>query len=183
MQVGALRGDEGNVDEVADRQVVGHVDDAVDLGRLVHGAAAPGRVDEHLARLADERVAPGRRDGVLQLGALAQALEGELGGHLVGEAGGVGPVLVGEGEEAGPVELGRGEEVEEEVVVALGLAGVAEDEGGAEGGVGLGGTDVGDAAQEALAVAPAAHAGEVGGATRAGGRGRSRGRRYRGRRR
>ena len=45
-------------------------------------------------------------------------------------------------------------------MVALGLAGVAEDERGAEGGVRLGGPDVGDAAQEALAVAPAAHAGE-----------------------
>ena len=42
VEVGSLGGDDGNVDEVADRQVVGHVDDAVDLGRLVHGAAPPG---------------------------------------------------------------------------------------------------------------------------------------------
>ena len=51
---------------------------------------SPGRVDQHLAHLADQGVAPGRGDGVLQLGALAQALEGQLGWHLVGQAGGVG---------------------------------------------------------------------------------------------
>ena len=72
----------------------------------------------------------------------------------------MGAVLPGEGEEAGPVELRGGEELEEQVVVALGLAGVAEDERRAEGGGRLGGADVGDAAQEALAVAPAPHAGQ-----------------------
>ena len=45
-------------------------------------------------------------------------------------------------------------------MVALGLARVAEDERGAEGGLGVGGPDVVDATQEAFAVAPAAHAGE-----------------------
>ncbi len=160
-QVGALRADEGELDEVTDRQVGGHVHDAVDLGGLVHRAAAAGRVDEDLARLTDERVALGGGDGVLQLGALAQPLEGKAGRDLVGQAGGVGAVLPREGEEAGPVELGRGEELEEQVVVALGLAGVAEDERRAEGGGRLGGADVGDAAQEALAVAPAPHARQV----------------------
>ena len=52
------------------------------------------------------------------------------------------------------------QELEEQVVVALGLAGVTEDEGGTEGGVGRGGADVADAAHEALAVAPTPHAGE-----------------------
>ena len=121
---------------------------------------SPGRVDEDLAHLADQGVTPSCRDGVLYLGALAQPLEGQLGRHLVGQPGGVGAVLVGEGEEAGPVELGRLEELEEEIVVALGLARVAEDEGGTEGGVGCGPADVGDPAQEALAVAPAPHVGQ-----------------------
>ena len=40
--------------------------------------------------------------------------------------------------------------------------GIAEDEGRAEGGVGLGGPDVRDAAQEAVAIAPTPHAGEEG---------------------
>ena len=120
----------------------------------------PGASTRTRANGPDEAVPLGRGDGVLELGALAQALERELGRHLVGEAGGVRPVLVGEGEEAGPIELRVRQELEEQVVVALGLAGVAEDERGPEGGIGIGGPDVGDAAQEALAVAPAAHAGE-----------------------
>ena len=138
----------------------GRCDDAVDLGRLVDRAAATGRVDEHPADRTDEVVALGGGDGVLELGALAEPLERELRRHLLVQPGGVGAVLGGEGEEAGPVELRRLEELEQQVVVLLGLARVAEDEGGAEGGVGIGGSDVGDAAQEALAVAPAAHAGE-----------------------
>ena len=82
----------------------------------------PGASTRTGAALADERVPLGGGDGVLELGALAQALERELGRDLVGQAGGVGPVLAGEGEEAGPVELGLLEELEEQVVVALGLA-------------------------------------------------------------
>ena len=134
--------------------------DAVDLGRLVHGAALTGRIDEDLAGEADQRIPLGGRDRILQLGALAQSLEGELGRHLAVEVGGVGAVLAGIGEEAGPVQLSRGEEFEQEVMVALGLARVTEDEGGPEGGVGLGGPDVADAPQKALAVTPATHAGE-----------------------
>ena len=136
------------------------MDDAIDLGRLVHRPALARRVDQDLAHLADQCVTPGGGDGVLHLGALAEPLERQLGRHLVVRPGGMRAVLVGEGEEAGPVELRRLEELEEEVVVALGLARVPEDERGAEGGVGLGPSDVGDAAQEALAVAPAAHAGQ-----------------------
>ncbi len=133
------------------------MDDAIDLGRLVHGAAAPRRVDEHRAHLTDEAVAGGGGDGVLHLGALAQTLEGQLGGDLVSEVGGVGARLVREGEEAGPVELCLLEELKEQVVVALGLARVAEDERGTERGPGVRGPDRRDASQETLTVAPAPH--------------------------
>ena len=83
-----------HVDEAAHREIRGHMHDPVDLGRLVHGAGPPGRVDEDGAVLADQAVAPGRRDLVLQLGALAESLESELGRHLVRQPGGVSPVLV-----------------------------------------------------------------------------------------
>ena len=112
-QVGPLRAGDGDVDEAADRQIVGQVHDAVDLGCLVHRAALAGCVDEDLPGGADQRVAPGGRDGVLQLGTLAEALERELGRHLLVESGGVGAVLAGVGEEAGPVELRRFEELEQ----------------------------------------------------------------------
>ena len=160
-EVGPLRAGDGDVDEAADRQVVGHVDDAVDLGRLVHRAAA-GRA----RRRGPGGVAPMSASRLAAVMASCSSAHSRRrsrassGGTCVVEAGGVGPVLAREGEEAGPVELRRGEELEQEIVVALGLARVAEDEGGAEGGVGLGGPDVGDAAQEAVAVAPAAHAGQ-----------------------
>ena len=99
------------------------MDDAVDLGRFVHGAAAAGRVDEDGAALADQAVPLGGGDDVLELGALAETLERELGGDLGAQAGGVRALLLGEREEAGPVELRLLEEPEELVVVALGLPG------------------------------------------------------------
>ncbi len=160
VQVGPLRTGDDDVDEAAHRQVDGQVHDAVDLGRLVHGAALAGSVDKDLSGGADECVSPSRRDGILQLGAFAKTLQRELRRHLLLEPGGVGAVLARVREEAGPVELRRTEEFEQEIVIALGLAGVAEDEGGAEGGVGVGRPDVVDAAEEAVAVAPAAHAGK-----------------------
>ena len=61
------------------------------------------------------------------------------------------------GEEPAPVELGLLDEAEQLVVVGLGLARVADDEVAAERGLGLAGADVLDAAQEAVAVAPAPH--------------------------
>ena len=126
----------------------------------MHRAAPPRAVDQHLAPLADQQVPPGRRDPVLQLGALAEAFEGQFGRHLIGQIGRMGPHFGGEREEAGPIELGLGQELQEPVVVTLGLARVTEDEGGAEGGLIVEAADVGDAAQEALAVTPSAHAGQ-----------------------
>ena len=61
-------------------------------------------------------------------------------------------------EEAAPVELRLLDEVQKLVVVALGLSGIADDEVAAEGRLGLPGTDVVDAIEEPLAVAPPAHA-------------------------
>ena len=161
VQVGALRAGESTSTRRPTARSAGRCTMPSISGASCTVRPRPGASTRTWRVRADEGVALGRGDGVLQLGALAQALEGELGRHLVGQPGGVGAVLVGEGEEAGPVELGRVEELEQQVVVALGLARVAEDERGAEGGVGLGGPDVGDAAQEALAVAPAPHAGEM----------------------
>ena len=71
----------------------------------------PGRVHQHLAPLAHQQVPPRRRDPVLQLGALAEPLQGQLGRHLIGQVGGMGPRLVGEREEPGPVQLGLGQEL------------------------------------------------------------------------
>ena len=94
---------------------------------------------------------------VLQLGQLAEALGHQPGRHLAVEVGRVRAVLAAVGEEAAPVELGRLDEAQQLVVVALGLARVADDEVAAEGGVRLAPADVVDAPQEAVAVAPAAH--------------------------
>ena len=74
---------------------------------------------------------------------------------------GVGALLGGKREESGPVQLGRGQERQQLVVVLLGLARVAHDEGRAQGGVGVDRPDALDAGQEAVAVAPAAHAAQV----------------------
>ena len=77
--------------------------------------------------------------------------------HLAVELGGVGALLAAVGEEPAPVELGGLDETQQLVVVVLGLAGVADDEVAAERRVGRAGADVGDAPQEAIAVAPSAH--------------------------
>ncbi len=73
------------------------------------------------------------------------------------EVGGVRAVLAAVGEEPAPVELRLLDEVQQLVVVGLGLARVADDEVAPERGVGLAVADVGDAVEEALPVAPAAH--------------------------
>ena len=70
----------------------------------------------------------------------------------------------------------RLDEREQLVVIALGLARVADDEVRAERGVGTTGPDVVDPPQEPLAVAPPAHPPEQRLATRAAARGRSRAR-------
>ena len=136
VEVGSLRAGDDHVDEAADREVGREVHDAVDLGRLVHGAAPARRVDEHLAHLADQGVALGRGDGVLQLGALAQALEGELGRRpgRRSPAAWV-PSSLEKGKNPAQSSWASSRNCEQQVVVALGLAGVAEDERGAEGGV------------------------------------------------
>ncbi len=126
----------------------------------MHGAAATRRVHQHLADLAHERVAPAGGDRVLQFHALPQPLERQLSGHLPLEPGGEGPRLLGVREEPRPIELRRVEEGEQLVVVLLGLAGVPEDERGAERGAWLRPPDRRDALEEAFAVAPPAHARE-----------------------
>ena len=126
--------------------------------------AAPDtrRVDQHLQRAADQLVPPVRGDGVLQLAELAQPVGHEPGRHRPVEAGGVRADLGAVGEEPAPVDLRLLDEPQQLVVVALGLTGVADDEVAAEGGLRLAGADVGDAAQEAVAVTPPPHAAQQG---------------------
>ena len=71
MEIGALRCRHDDVDETADFEVDRKVDDAVDLGCLVHGPPLAGRVDEHLAYLTHQGVTSICGDGVLHLCALA----------------------------------------------------------------------------------------------------------------
>ena len=70
----------------------------------------------------------------------------------------MGPLLAAKGEEPAPVQVGSLHEGQQGVVVLFGLAWVADDEVGAQGGFGLDAADVSDALQEAFAVAPPPHA-------------------------
>ena len=117
----------------------------------------PGGVDEDLDLAADQLVAAGRRDRVLQLGQLTEPLAHQPRRDLPVEVGRVRAVLPAVGEEPAPVQLGLLDEPQQLVVVLLGLTRVADDEVAAEGGVRLATADVVDAPQEALAVAPPAH--------------------------
>ena len=108
-------------------------DDPVDLRRFTVGAAderavVVDGVDEHVDLVAHEGVARGAGDRLLHRLALAQPLERELRVDRVGEVGRGRAVLGREREEPGPVELGRLEERQQLVVLALGLAGEADDE-------------------------------------------------------
>ena len=85
--------------ELADRQVGGHGDDAVDLGRLPVAAGHAGGVDQHLDDRADERVAAAGGDAVLQLAQLGQPLGHQPGVDVAVEPGGVGALLRAVGEE------------------------------------------------------------------------------------
>ncbi len=67
--------------ELAHREVIGHLHDAVDLGGFAVRAADARLVDEHHLVGADEVVAATGGDVVLQLAQLGQALGGEAGGR------------------------------------------------------------------------------------------------------
>ena len=68
-------------------------------------AAHPRLVHEDFDSRADEFVTSRRRDRLLQLAQLGQALVDQASIDLAVEARGVGAVLFGEGEEPAPVEL------------------------------------------------------------------------------
>ena len=93
----------------------------------------------------------------MALGRLREALGRQLGRDLALQALGVGAVLGREGEEAAPIELRLVQELEEQVVIGLGLAGIAEDERRPEGGQRIGGTDGRDPLQEPIGVTPSPH--------------------------
>jgi len=156
-EIGTERVDDHHLAQHAHPEIMPHVDDPIDLRCFAMRSTDTGRVDEHFDGVTDERVAPAGRDLVLQLRQLGEALGDELCRDLLVETGGVRPVLAAVGEEATPVQLGVLHEPQESVVVALRLTGVADDEVAAERGVGLAGPDVGDPAQEAIAVSPAPH--------------------------
>ena len=125
-------------------------DDAVDLGRLAVRAAdehavVVDAVDEHLDRLADERVARRRGDRVLHLAALAQPLVHRARRRPRRRASR--PAVPSSGENGkNPAQSSRAsrEEREQLVVVGLGLAREPDDERRAERGVGLVGADAVD---------------------------------------
>ena len=129
--------------ERADRQVVGH-GDRCRRSRAPRGGvrATPGRVHEDFDPRTEQFVTSGRGDA--RPGARcssASRSRTRAGGDLAVEPGGVGAVLLAEGEEPAPVELGLVDERQQRVVVVLGLARVADDEVGAERGVGPRGAD------------------------------------------
>ncbi len=64
---------------LTDGEVVGDVDDAVDLRCLAMAPCDTGRVDEHVDVGADERITPCRGDLVLQLAQFGEPLFHEPG--------------------------------------------------------------------------------------------------------
>ena len=161
-QIGAVSSGDHHLDHCARLEVVGNRDDPVDLRCLPIGPSLAHGVDQDLDHITDEPVPPLGGDRVLELGTLAQAFGHQLLGDLIGEVGGERAVLAAEGEEPHPVQLGLAQPGQELVVVGLGLARIADDERGPEGGRGLGPADVADAVQEALALPPSTHALEQG---------------------
>ena len=70
-------------------------------------------------------------------------------------------LLRAEGEETAPIQLGFLHEAQQLVVIFLGLARVANNEVTSERGVWAERADVGNALQESVAIAPAAHSAKV----------------------
>src|SRR5437763_12979147 len=91
LEVGTGRGDHGGREERADGPVVGHGNDAIDLGRLPMAASHADRIDEHVDLTADERRPLFGGDAILQLRELEETLGDEAAVDCRVEVGGVGP--------------------------------------------------------------------------------------------
>ena len=76
---------------------------------------------------------------------------------MVGEVGGIGALFGREGEESAPIQLSCLYEFQKLLVVCLGFARIAHDEVGTKRGIWFLTADVLDAAEEFVAVTPAAH--------------------------
>ena len=85
-------------------------------------------------------------------------------GHLVRHGSGWSAVLGRVKEGAGAVEAGGGDEVEQLLELVVGLAGEADDEGGADGDVRHGGAEAGEGVEDHRDVVGALHTSEDGGA-------------------
>ena len=135
-------------DRTRTRPAVGaETNHAVDLGsfaiRATDRFAVFEPVDEHLDRLVDQRGARRGGERLLNLRELAQALVDERRFRSARQRFRGRSLFAREREEAGPVEARGREEGEQLVVVALGLAGEADDERRPERGGGLVGADAG----------------------------------------
>src|SRR3546814_11570661 len=87
--------DDAHRHDAAHLDVVGHADDAVDLGCLAVAARHAGSVDEHVCDGAAERVPSGGGDAVLELSQLGQPLVHEAPWHRAAE--GIGRASCGGG--------------------------------------------------------------------------------------
>src|SRR5918994_4178827 len=138
-------------------------DHPVGVGGLPEAAALGGAVgldplDQHLEAAADPALLELAEEAVLQLLDAFKAGPGGGRGDAAVQAEGGGAVLGGPGEEGHPVQPGRLQELLQLADVGRALAGEAEDEVGAEGGVRVEGTDPPDQLQEPLGRAAPAHA-------------------------
>src|SRR6478609_1369366 len=77
-QIGSQRTGDGERGQRTRREVVGNTDDAVDLGSLAVRARGAGGVHEDFDPRTDEIVTFPRRDAVLELAQLGQAVRHQL---------------------------------------------------------------------------------------------------------
>src|SRR5262245_11956796 len=122
LDVGARAGVDDDAVERSCREVRRDVHDAVDLRRLTVRASGTRLVNEHVERAADQPGPARRRDAVLALPQLEEALADQRAIDPAVERGRQRAVFGRECEEPGPVELRLVEKGQQLVVIVFGLA-------------------------------------------------------------
>ena len=130
--------------KLADGQLAGHVDPAVDVRRVRLAARDPGLVDQDLDGLADALGADGGGDFLLQGHHPVPAALLLLGRNLARHLAGARALLLRIAEDAEALEPRLADEFAQLVDVRLGLAGEPDDEGRPQGDSGDAGADPAD---------------------------------------
>ena len=160
-QVGTEGIDDLDLGELPDRNILANVHHTIDLGCFAMASRDALLIDQDLHRRANQVVATSSGDVILHFAQLSESLIHQPLRYdpftLRDEVSRIRTALVAIGKKPAPVELCFFDEVQQLVVIGLGLTGIPDDEVAPKRCIGFSPTNVVDAIEESLAIAPSPH--------------------------